>query len=68
MLVKSSICLSHSLENSRPSIPKYEDMNQDIIHEKGANLDKSTSIALALMNGKKVKSSHNTMNNEKRIQ
>ena len=61
MLVKSLICLSHSLENIQPSIHKYEYMKQDIIHEKGSNLDKSTSMPLALMNGKKAKFQHNTM-------
>ena len=56
-------CLSHFLENTQPSTYKHEDMNLDINHEKGSNLDKSISMPLALINGKEVKSSHNTMMN-----
>ena len=65
MLVEEENCLSHFLENTQPSTHKHEDMNLDINHEKGSNLDKSTSMPLALTNGKNVNSSYNTMRDER---
>ena len=63
MLVLSFNWLSHSLKNTQPFIPKYESLNQDIFHEKGSNLDSSTSMPLTLMKGKKVKFPYNAMKN-----
>jgi hypothetical protein len=46
--------LSHFLENTQSFTHKHEDMNLYIIHEKDSNLDKSTSMPLALTNGKRL--------------
>ena len=40
-----SNCLSHFLENIQASTYKHEDMNLDIIHERGSNLDKINKYA-----------------------
>ena len=54
MLVLNFNWLSHSLENTQPFIHKYESLNQDIFHEKGSNLDNSTSMPLVVLKVKGI--------------